>query len=652
MVEVRAKHGWPISLGALLAACVNLAACGMDVGGGELGAPGAAGFDQGVQPGVFRLRAAHSDKCLAIAGASGDDRARLQQFTCSREPEQHFELRDVGSGRYDVVAVHSQKCIEVAGNSNGNGVGIQQARCSGVDPQRWTFDTHDDGQVSIRSVKSGKCLDVDDRSTADGANLQQWRCHGGENQRFRLEPVGGDGDDDGDDGEEDGDDVEQPAEPALPPCLRTVRVSGSSELSDALSRARAGDCIVLADGVYTFPRIAARGAADEPIVIRAENRLGAAVERGNLELRGAAHVIMEGLHFRSTGRIRLEDCDHCRISRFRMQRSESEADVDWLTIAGKSKDCRVDHSDFGPQTKLGNMIMLAGSRGQIVQRTRIDHNYFHDVQYSGGNGWEIIRAGLSNYTFSSAFTVIEHNLFVRAHSDPETISIKSSDNIVRHNTMRETNGQFTLRHGNRTSVYGNYILGDGAGPSAGIRVYGGEHKIYNNYLADIDGPAILVDSGKTEDASGALTDHKVSYRVQVLFNTIVNERGIQIGGGKPLKPKDCVIAHNVLQGDGGLLRQESGTRNTSYLSNIVHKGSTNIREGTLRVDPALERHGDTYRIGEASPAIDGAGDEFDWVTEDIAGRPRDRSDLGAHERSSQPARYKLLTSDDVGPFAP
>jgi hypothetical protein len=41
---------------------------------------------------------------------------------------------------------------------------------------------------------------------------------------------------------------------------------------------------------------------------------------------------------------------------------------------------RVDHNDFGPKTVLGNTIMLSGAGSQIVQQTRLDHNYFHDVR--------------------------------------------------------------------------------------------------------------------------------------------------------------------------------------------------------------------------------------------------------------------------------
>jgi poly(beta-D-mannuronate) lyase len=299
---------------------------------------------------------------------------------------------------------------------------------------------------------------------------------------------------------------------------------------------------------------------------------------------------------------------------------------------------------------VGNMVMLAGRGSQVVQHTRIDHNYFHDVEYAGGNGWEIIRAGLSGYTFSSGFTVIEHNLFERAHSDPETISVKSSDNVIRHNTMRDTAGQFTLRHGNRTEVYGNYILGDGREGSAGIRIYGGGHRVYNNYIADVEGLAINVDGGKSDDESGELTDHKVSYDVQVLFNTIVSERGIAVGSGKPLKPRGCVVAYNLLQGAGTLLHEQDGSEDGTWAGNIVHEGASDV-DGVIEVDPGLEMNGELYEIGADSAAVDAAEADYD-VDTDIANRPRTLPDIGAQEVVSGVVHHRMLEPSDVGPLSP
>ena len=57
--------------------------------------------------------------------------------------------------------------------------------------------------------------------------------------------------------------------------------------------------------------------------------------------------------------------------------------------------------------------------------------------------------------------MIEHNLFVNAASDPETISVKSSDNIIRYNTMRPDHRAVHPPPRQPHPVYGNYILGDG-----------------------------------------------------------------------------------------------------------------------------------------------------------------------------------------------
>jgi poly(beta-D-mannuronate) lyase len=439
------------------------------------------------------------------------------------------------------------------------------------------------------------------------------------------------------------------AEEPLPPCVRTVQVAGQDALAPALSGAMPGDCVVLADGTYSFPTITAKGTADKPVVIRAANILKAVVMTGDVTIAGGAYAVVEGLHFRSPGQIKMSDCDHCRISRFRVERAMASGEIDWITVSGTSKHCRIDHNDIGPQRQIGNLIMISGAGNQIVQHTRIDHNYLHDVTYGGGNGWELIRNGLSGWTFSSAHTIIERNLFVRGDSDPETISVKSSDNIIRYNTMRATSGQFTLRHGNRTEVYGNYILGDGRPGSTGFRVYGGGHKIYNNYMAGLAGTGINIDSGTTNDTTGALTDHKQTYDILVVFNTVVGGRGIALGSGKPLPPRNITVAYNLIQGDVSAI---AGTTMKS-MGNIVTGSASGFSGGIMNVDPKLTKVGDIMRIGAGSPVIDGAEAMFPFVTEDADGRPRmGKLDIGAEELGPGPAKYGLLTEKDVGPLAP
>src|SRR5207244_250886 len=143
-----------------------------------------------------------------------------------------------------------------------------------------------------------------------------------------------------------------------------------------------------------------------------------------------------------------------------------------------------------------------------------------DVHYCCSNGWECIRAGLSGWTYSRAFNVIEFNLFLRTPNDPEIVSLKSSDNYLRHNTVRASGGQFSLRHGNRTMVYGNYILGMGVARSQGIRVCGGDHRLFNNYIENVLSPGIMLEGGDGTETTGMLTDHKQVFRTEVVFNTI------------------------------------------------------------------------------------------------------------------------------------
>jgi hypothetical protein len=428
-------------------------------------------------------------------------------------------------------------------------------------------------------------------------------------------------------------------------CKRSVQAASSGDLSTAVSGATAGDCIELADGAYSFPTIKAMGNAAAPIVIRAANTLKATTT-GRIVLDGAAYVIVQGVSMSGGGTVELNDCDHCRFSRARIQHSGGG---EWIHVDGVSKYCRIDHNDMGPQGSGGNMIQLGGAqvngKAQVVQYTRIDHNYFHDVHYGGGNGWECIRAGLSGYSMSSAFSVIEQNLFVHANNDPETVSIKSSDTILRYNTMRATSGQFSLRHGNRNVVYGNYVFGDGVGGAQGIRVCGGDHKIYNNYVEGTS-IGITLEGGEHNDTSGQLTDHKQVYRTTVAFNTLVDTDGIELGGSHALEPIDCTVAYNIVQ--GGSIRQGNNTKNTTYLANIGSGSVANL----MNVDAKLVKMGDVFKLGAGSPAIDAATQPFPFATEDQDGQPRQKPDIGADEISSAPVKVGPLRESDVGPLAP
>jgi hypothetical protein len=445
----------------------------------------------------------------------------------------------------------------------------------------------------------------------------------------------------------------------LPACSRTIPVATSAALDAAVAASQPGDCIVLADGSYTIAPIRGRqGTAAHPIVVSAAHPGKATVATGALTIETSAYVVVEGLLYTSTSGINITDCDHCRLTRSRIHITEN-GPISWVTVRGSTGgNNRVDHNELGPKAFQGNLVGVYGGSA-IIQHTRIDHNLFHDVGPVTSNGWETIRVGLSGLGKSSGFTIIEDNLFRNTEGDPEIISLKTCDNYVRWNTLRTSKGQISVRIGSRNTVYGNYILGGGQPNTGGIRVHGQDHRVFDNYVEGVAGLALILEGGESEETPQPGTFHYRVYRAQVVNNTFIGGAGIQVGGVHPLSPVDSVIANNIVVGTRGALFNEAlAPVNTMYLANIADPltGATvgqNVPPDQIRpIDPKLVRVGEVLEPAAGSAAIGAARGVFSYITEDIDGTPRVKSDIGANQSSTAaPARHPL-TEADVGPDAP
>jgi poly(beta-D-mannuronate) lyase len=335
--------------------------------------------------------------------------------------------------------------------------------------------------------------------------------------------------------------VESPVGATDLACGRKVAVADNAALGPALAGAQAGDCLDLAAGEYAFDVQGKHGRADAPIVIRGK----ATVSRQGLTVASSSYVVLEGLDYSAGTSLRFVDCDHCRLTRSRLHPAAVEG-LEWVVVDGRSDGVRIDHNDFGPYDVMGNMIQLLGASGQIVQNTRIDHNLFHDRQYRRGNGWETIRAGLSGFGLSSAHTTIEYNLFRACAGDPEIVSVKSSDNVVRFNTFRGSKGQLVLRHGNRDEVYGNWLIGLGLPGTGGIRVLGKDHRIFDNSVVDVAGPPLILQGAVSDAEENGRLQYQV-HRAQVVHNTFVGEVGVKFGDDRPFSPVDSVFTNNIVE---------------------------------------------------------------------------------------------------------
>lgn len=454
-----------------------------------------------------------------------------------------------------------------------------------------------------------------------------------------------------------------------------VNVSTSAQLSTAIASAVPSDTIILADGTYTATgNFAVRnkvGTPDNLITVKAANKGKAIISGGAFfNLTSSAYVVIDGMTFTNTGQtaIKLTSCNNVRATNNRFRLTEEGTSLKWLFIGGaNSHHNRVDHNIFENKSDLGNFITIDGAASQASQFDVIDHNYFRNIGIRVENGLEAIRVGFSGLSLSSSFTTIEYNLFENCDGDPEIISVKTSDTTVRFNTFRASQGAVTARHGNRSNFYGNFFFGANKAGTGGIRVYGDDHRIYNNYFEGLTGnktsAPIAVTGGDADDAAPGkdLTLHYRPRRITIVNNTLAgNVYHIEIGftnnnqWTKP--PIDVVIANNIVRGaTNKLVNLITQPQNLNLAGNIMFPIGTatvgvTASEAAIRiVDPQLVTTDGMQKLSSTSPAINVAAGVYNFVFEDADGQMRDTAtDTGADEFSAAtPTRRPLTAADFV-----
>jgi hypothetical protein len=417
----------------------------------------------------------------------------------------------------------------------------------------------------------------------------------------------------------------------VPATARTVNVGDSGSLTNALESAAGGTTVLLADGTYDGEfSIGVNATADAPLVVKAENPGKAVLAAGSaMVVKRSAHVVVAGLTFRSGANtmLKLESSNNVRVTHNTFDRGGAgEGSSKWLYVGGAdSHHNRVDHNTFQNKTDPGNYLTLDGSETQVSQYDRIDHNRFLKIGPRAENEKEAVRLGWSDISMSSGFTVFEYNLLEECNGDPEVVSVKASDMTIRYNTVRRSQGVVSLRHGDRNSLYGNVILGEGRPGTGGIRMYGVDNRVFNNYVAGTTGTgydsALSIDGGDAEPG-GSLNEHHRVDNAVVVFNTLVdNATGIVIGENYDKAPVNPTVANNLLA-DSGDVRQVKPPVGGRLEDNTV--GS--------KVAVGLAQVGGTWKLAPGSPQIDKAVGTFDFVDTDFEATPRSGpKDIGADE---------------------
>ncbi|HEX8866514.1 MAG TPA: polysaccharide lyase 6 family protein [Lentzea sp.] len=428
----------------------------------------------------------------------------------------------------------------------------------------------------------------------------------------------------------------------VPAHAAVVGVSNASSLQAAIDTARPGQRLVLADGMrLTEPvKITKSG-----ITIAARTVGGTVFTSGGFQLGAVKNVTIEGFVFDGTSSLDVPaEAQATRITRNTYNGNKSGA-----SLSVSADDVQVDHNTFSNRTNEGVYLQITGPGDEIAKRTWVHHNYFYNHQFTGANGGESIRLGYSHKQSKSAYATIEYNLFEKADGDSEAISVKSSDNTVRYNTIRDSRGYIVLRHGNRTTVEGNLLF------NTGIRFHGNDHKIYNNYVESTKDRAMVFGSGSEADSGPTSKEHDRPDRVTVAFNTLIATGEVVDSDGGTYKPKDCVLANNIIKGSsGGVVSMHSGSV-VKYEGNLIWggNGGSMPSSGYKSADPKLVRDANgLLRLASSSPAIDASVGTYSYVTRDFDPQARSgKLDIGADEYSTSATR-KPLTKADVGVSAP
>ncbi|WP_405606589.1 polysaccharide lyase 6 family protein [Polaribacter sp. Asnod1-A03] len=343
-----------------------------------------------------------------------------------------------------------------------------------------------------------------------------------------------------------------------------VLVSNITEYNSTIKEAKAGDVIILKNGVWEDVKLNAYGNGEEgkPIIVKAETA-GEVIISGNSTLNiYGEYVIVSGLWFKdgsssykSVVQFKKDSktfANNCRLTNSAITYFENNAGLKdhWVDIWGKNN--RVDHNNFTGKTSEGTTLVVWLKGDEHVENNhRIDNNFFGEREDLGKNGGETIRIGTSENSMKSSKTLVERNVFANCDGEIEIVSNKSCDNVFRDNLFVESKGTLTLRHGNNALVERNVFIGNGVSKTGGIRIINEGHIVRNNYLIGLTGDGyrgpLVVMNGVPNTPLNRYLQVK---NVDIQNNTIINSGPITFGAGKDeektLAPLSTNFSNNLI----------------------------------------------------------------------------------------------------------
>jgi len=429
-----------------------------------------------------------------------------------------------------------------------------------------------------------------------------------------------------------------------------VLVSTIPELNQAIAAAKPGDVITMKDGIWHDANINfnSKATMSAKTTLRAQNA-GKVILNGSSKLIfSAPYLIVDGLFFKegaltqSSNSVVTFGSAYCRLTNVAIVNYNPltfDTKYYWVYFQGSYN--RMDHCVFKGKNHMQPVVQNDEENSLY---NNVDSCYIKDIPYiTDANGREIFRIfgyGHADQTGDGgAYFTIEYNLFDHADGEgTEIVSLKSNHNLVQYNTVISSRGGLVGRRGKNNTFHGNFILGQNYAGSTGIRVAGSNHRVTNNYIADVAEDGLRLITGEYYEKS--LTD-KFAPKKKALpkylqvkggyfaNNTIVNCGGYGIDIGFAYKnqwpslqmvlfPEDNHFENNIVYNTKAPVIHEPeidkkapldgfSFKPNYFSKNIVFGNTSSMRstsEGFKVVNPMLKLNkSGLYFMDNLSPAI-------------------------------------------------
>ncbi len=454
---------------------------------------------------------------------------------------------------------------------------------------------------------------------------------------------------------------------------RTNLVQNIEELNEAIKNAKAGDEIVLKNGVWKDVEIKFRGegSKENPIVLRAETAGKVSIEGQSYLKFGGSYLVVEGLYFKNgyspsnaviDFKINHKDApdeisNNCKVTNCviedfnKPKRDKSDL---WVQFWGRNNE--LSNSYISGKTNRGPTVRVSIAGIESINNYhQIVNNHFGPRPVKGGPSGETIQLGDSYTSMSPSHTMVANNLFEECNGEVEVISSKTNFNVFKNNVFYKSEGSLVTRHGNYVTIDGNYFIGDGVNENyGGIRIINTGHWVVNNYFYGLKGKSfrspLAVMNGIPKSP---LNRYNQVTDVVVAYNTYVNcSAPWQFGVGTNIAQADVLpkseirsarairttVANNLIYNEKGLetiVVENDKADGVMFKNNVINNQSVafnNFNKGIMEAPLELKKVSDIILLPVGIPSEIEAYEGFDFNTieNDLFGTSRkDSKSIGA-----------------------